>query len=52
MIGTEILKIDSEIAEIFEGKDGTPHLHFTITQRQKNNFGVGGNFDFIYLHYF
>ena len=32
MIGTRILKIDLEIAEKFEVKDGT---HFTITKRQK-----------------
>ena len=50
MIGTRILKIDLEIAEKFEVKDGT---HFTITKRQKNNFGVTGtNFDLNYLSYF
>ena len=37
MIGTRILKIELETAEIFEVKDGTRHLeinilHFTITQ--------------------
>ena len=54
MIATRILKIDLEIAEIFEVKDGTPNLKIDsllITQRQKNNFGVtGANFN--YLSYF
>ena len=30
MIGTRILKIDLEIAEIFEVKDGTRHLEIDI----------------------
>ena len=30
MIGTRILKIDLEIAEIFEVKDSTCHLEFDI----------------------
>ena len=30
MIGTRILKIDLEIAEIFEVKDGTHHLEIDI----------------------
>ena len=30
MIGTQILKIDSEIAEILEVKDGTCHLEIDI----------------------
>ena len=57
MIGTRILKIDSELAEIFEVKDGWHpsfrNCHFTITQRQKNNIGVTcANFDLKYLCYF
>ena len=30
MIGTKILKIDSELAETFEVKDGTHHLEVDI----------------------
>ena len=30
MKGTRILKIDSELAEIFEFKDGTHHLEINI----------------------
>ena len=42
MIGTEILKIDSEIAEIFEVKDGTHHLEIDILllHRGKKNILV------------
>ena len=47
MIGTRILKIDSELAEIFEVKDGTRNLEI------ENDFGVtSGNFDLIYRRYF
>ena len=38
MIGTRILKIDSEIAEIIDDKVATPHFrnwYFAITQSQK-----------------
>ena len=45
MIGTRILKIDLEIAEIIEVKAGNHHLenlYFGISQRQKNNFHVEG----------
>ena len=53
MIGTRILKIDSEIAEIIDAKVATPHLrnwYFAIKQRQKNYFYVaGGNFNLNYL---
>ena len=56
MIGTRILKIDLEIAEIIEVKVGTRQFwnwHFAITQHPKNNFGVAGaNFDLNYLSYF
>ena len=55
-IGTRILKIDLEIAEIIEVKVGTRQFwnwHFAITQHPKNNFGVAGaNFDLNYLSYF
>ena len=45
-IGTRILKIDSEIAQIIEVKVGT-------CQWQKNNFYFkGGNFDLKYLSFF
>ena len=48
VIGTRILKIDSEIA--------APHFrnwYFAISQRQKNNFYVtGGNFNLNYLSHF
>ena len=38
LIGTRIFKIDSEIAEIFEIKDGTRHLEIDILLllRRKN----------------
>ena len=55
MIGTRILKIDLEIAEIIEVKVGNHQLEIFILllQRQKNNFHVkGGNFDLNYLSYF
>ena len=56
MIGTRILKIDSEIAEIFKVKDGTHHLEIDILllhRGKKMYFDVrGGNFDLIYLRYF
>ena len=45
MIGTRILKIDLEIAEIIEVKVSTRHLEIDIllfTMRQKNNFSVRG----------
>ena len=52
MIGTRILKIDSEIAEIFDAKVATPHFrywYFATTQKQKNNFYMtGGNFNLNY----
>ena len=55
VIATRILKIDLEIAEIFEVKVGTRHLEidiFAITQSPKNNFGVtGANFDRNYFSY-
>ena len=49
------MKIDSEIAEIFEVKDGTRQIEIDILllHRSKKKFGVtGGNFDLNYLHYF
>ena len=53
-IGTRILKIDLEIAEIIDVKDGTCHLEVDILiflRGKKNNFGVvGGNVN--YLSYF
>ena len=56
MIATRILKIDLEIALIYEVKVGTRDLEIDIllfTMRQKNNFSVrGGNFDLNYLSYF
>ena len=58
MIGTRILKIALEIAEIIEVKVGNHHLEiyilvFHCSQRQKNNFHFeGGNFDLNYLSYF
>ena len=56
MIGTRILKINSEIAEIIDAKVATPHLrnwYFAIKQRQKNYFYVtGGNFNLNYLSHF
>ena len=54
MIGRRILKINIDIAEIFDVKVGTPHLKIHIIQlhRQqghKNNFYVtGGSFDLSY----
>ena len=49
MIGTRILKMYLEIADIIEVKVGTRHLEIDIllfNMRQKNNFSVtGGNFD-------
>ena len=51
-IGTRILKIDLEIAEIIHVEDGTHHLEIDILLllRRKKNFGVvGGNFDVNYL---
>ena len=55
MIGTRILKIDLEIAEIIEVKVGNHHLEINILllQSQKNNFGfTGASFDLNYLSYF
>ena len=55
MIGTRILKIYLEIADIFEVKVGTRHLEMNILllQSKKNNFGfTGANFDLNYLSYF
>ena len=55
MIGKRILKIDLEIAKIFEVKVGTRHLEIDILLLHiiKNNFGVtGANFDLNYLSYF
>ena len=52
MIGTRILQIDLEIAEIIEVKVGTHHLEIDILllHSPKNNFGVtGANFDLSYL---
>ena len=56
MIATRILKIDLEIAEIFEVKVGTRHFEIDILllhRVKKNNFGVtGAVFDLNYLSYF
>ena len=56
IIATRILKIDLEIAEIFEVKVGTRHFEIDILllhRIKKNNFGVtGANFDLNYLSYF
>ena len=45
MIGIGILKIDSEIAEIFEVKDGTRHLEIDILPEMHifGNFGRSGS---------
>ena len=55
MIATRILKIDLEIAEIFEVKVGR-HLEIDILllhRVKKNNFGLtGAVFDLNYLSYF
>ena len=52
MIGTRILKIDLEIAEIIEVKVGNHHLEIYILLLHKNNFHVkGGYFDLNYLSY-
>ena len=48
MIGTRILKIDSEIAEIIEVKVGTCQRH----RGRKLNLEKVGNFDLQYLSYF
>ena len=48
MIGTRILKIDLEIAEIIEVKVGTRHLeiYILLLHSPKNDFGVTvANFD-------
>ena len=53
VIGTRILKIDSEIPWGQSWQPSFWNWHFAITQRQKNNFYVkGGNFDLNYLSYF
>ena len=55
MIGTRILKIALEIAEIIEVKVSNHHLEIDIMllQSQKNIFGVkSANFDLNYLSYF
>ena len=45
MIGTRIFKIDSEIAEILEVKDGTRHLEIDILPEMHifGNFGRSGS---------
>ena len=53
LIGTRILKIDSELAEIFEVKDGTNHLEIDILLLHILHFTVTcANFDLKYLFYF
>ena len=55
VIGTRILKIDFEIAEIFEVKVGTRHLEIDILllhRVKKIILVTGANFDLNYLSYF
>ena len=56
MIGTRILKIDSEIAEIIEVKVGTCNTEIIFLMLCNNKMSIskmtGANFDLNYFSYF
>ena len=54
-MGTQILKIESEIAEIIEVKVGNPHLEIFILlvhHGRKNIYLTGANFSLNYIRHF
>ena len=52
MIGTRILKINLEIAEIIEVKVGNHHLEIDIFLLHRGTKIILNNFDLNYLSYF